>query len=80
MTFRFAQVQRSEHEEQAAIFRWAEIMAKRAPELDLLFCIPNGGHRDIRVAARLKKEGVRAGVPTCVSPSRATGSRRSTSS
>jgi len=29
----------------------------------LLFAIPNGGERNIIVAARMKKEGVRAGVP-----------------
>lgn len=29
----------------------------------LLFAIPNGGERNVIVAARLKAEGVRAGVP-----------------
>lgn len=29
----------------------------------LLFAIPNGGQRNVIVAARLKAEGVRAGVP-----------------
>lgn len=29
----------------------------------LLFAIPNGGERNIIVAARMKAEGVRAGVP-----------------
>ena len=27
-----------------------------------IFAIPNGGHRDIRTAVRLKREGVKAGV------------------
>lgn len=30
---------------------------------DLLFAIPNGGKRSIKVALELKKEGVRSGVP-----------------
>ena len=29
----------------------------------ILFAIPNGGHRNIIVAAKLKKEGVLAGTP-----------------
>lgn len=33
------------------------------PELRLFHAIPNGGHRARRTAARLKAEGVRAGVP-----------------
>lgn len=32
------------------------------PELKLLFHIPNGGKRDIVTAAKLKAEGVKAGV------------------
>lgn len=32
------------------------------PELKLLYAIPNGGQRDVRVAVKLKAEGVRAGV------------------
>jgi hypothetical protein len=31
--------------------------------LDLLYAIPNGGERNVLVAAKLKAEGVRAGVP-----------------
>lgn len=30
---------------------------------ELIFAIPNGGQRDIRVAKKLKEEGVVAGVP-----------------
>lgn len=46
---------------QAACVRWYsyQYSAKR----DLLFAIPNGGKRNVREAARMKLQGVRAGVP-----------------
>lgn len=57
----------SEHDEQCALFEWAARMEGRAPELALLFAIPNGGHRHPAVAARMRAEGVRAGVlDTCL--------------
>jgi len=34
---------RSEHDEQATLFRWALFARPRYPELALLFAIPNGG-------------------------------------
>jgi len=51
-----------EHYEQVALFTWAKLQEKAIPELALLFAIPNGGKRDKRTAARLKAEGVKAGV------------------
>lgn len=53
-----------EHAEQAALCRWWAMYAARMgiPER-LLFAIPNGGRRDAVTGARLKAEGVRAGVP-----------------
>jgi hypothetical protein len=33
------------------------------PELQLMFAIPNGGTRNIREAVKLKRTGVRRGVP-----------------
>ena len=53
----------SEHEHQAALFHWAEMEAKKIPELDMLFAVPNGGHRHAAVAAKLKLEGVKSGYP-----------------
>lgn len=50
---------------QQALIRWWG-MAWRglgAPDEAVLFAIPNGGARHIATAARLKREGVRAGVP-----------------
>jgi hypothetical protein len=53
----------SEHEEQAALFEWAALAQGQHPELAMLFAVPNGGQRHPAVAAQLKAEGVRAGVP-----------------
>lgn len=51
----------SEHDLQVACVQWFRY---QYPHLkDLLFAIPNGGHRDIRTATRLKAEGVVPGVP-----------------
>ena len=54
----------SEHSEQTALIEWWRMYArwKSLPEC-LLMAIPNGGRRDAVTGARLKAEGVRAGVP-----------------
>lgn len=54
----------TEHWEQMQLFEWAE----NFPELAMMYAIPNGGHRDIRVAVKLKEEGVKAGVPDICLP------------
>ena len=56
----------TEHDEQAALFAWAAANEAQHPELCCMFAIPNGGHRHPAVAAMLKAEGVRAGVPDCL--------------
>jgi hypothetical protein len=53
----------SEHQEQAALIEWCERLSGRYPDLALLFAIPNGGHRHPAVAAKLRAEGVKPGVP-----------------
>lgn len=53
----------SENAEQAAIFRWAEYESGKYPELALLYHVPNGGKRDAKTAAILKRCGVKPGVP-----------------
>ena len=58
----------TEHKSQCAVIKWAVLSQGRFPALKRLFAIPNGGHRDIRVAARLKAEGVRPGVPDLMLP------------
>ena len=49
----------TEHDEQATLFA----IASYRPELRWMFAIPNGGQRNKIVAARLKQEGVKKGVP-----------------
>ena len=56
----------TEHEEQVALFQWAEANTARYPALARLVAIPNGGFRHPATAAALKQEGVRAGVPDIV--------------
>ena len=58
----------NEHGEQEALIRRCKMSYAEYPELRLLFAIPNGGLRDKRVAAKLKAEGVRAGVPDLCLP------------
>lgn len=53
-----------EHTEQVNLMKWWALAChKYGLDERLLFAIPNGGERNIVVAARLKAEGVRAGVP-----------------
>ena len=52
-----------EHDEQVALFRWADMQIGIIPELDLLYAIPNGGARHKAVAGKMKAEGQRKGVP-----------------
>ncbi len=52
-----------EHQEQAALMQYAELMAQKDARWEMLFSIPNGGKRHIVTAQRLKKEGAKAGIP-----------------
>ena len=52
-----------EHVEQALFVKWASMQSNKHPELKMLFAIPNGGHRHVAVAKKLKEEGVKSGVP-----------------
>lgn len=54
---------RSEHEEQIMFFKLVDTYSRRHPELKNVYAVPNGGHRNKIVAAKLKAEGVRAGYP-----------------
>lgn len=58
----------SEHTDQVALFEWAERMSERLPALRLMFHIPNGERRDKVTGARLKKAGVKRGVPDICLP------------
>jgi hypothetical protein len=58
----------TEHQEQVSLLRWVTLLQTRHPELALLHAIPNGGHRHKAVAARMKAEGVKRGVPDLCLP------------
>lgn len=57
-----------EDDHQAALFQWAGMQQATMPELAWLLHVPNGGRRDAREAARLKAQGVKAGVPDICLP------------
>ena len=65
--------QSSEASEQAALMRWAAYQSGRYPQLLMLFHIPNGGSRNSREAANLKRQGVKPGVPDLCLPVAAGG-------
>lgn len=54
----------TEHAHQSALFCWAALPATQRlwPCLKLMFAVPNGGERNKIVAAKMKAEGVKAGV------------------
>lgn len=54
--------------EQEALFSWAAVCSATYPELEMMYHIPNGGKRNRAEAARLKRQGVKAGVPDICLP------------
>ncbi len=54
---------RSEDTEQTLVIEWAQWNTGKYPELSLLHHIPNGGSRNRLEAVKLKRMGVKAGVP-----------------
>jgi len=56
----------TEHEEQKAVIKWFDL--QHAEHRGRLLAIPNGGERNAIVAAKLKAEGVRKGVPDLLLP------------
>jgi hypothetical protein len=54
----------SEHQEQAGFIHWFRHQFPRV----LIFAVPNGEHRSISVAKRLKAEGVVRGIPDLCIP------------
>lgn len=57
-----------EADEQETLFEWALWNLGRLPELDYMHAIPNGGSRHPAEAVRLKKQGVKPGVPDIFLP------------
>jgi len=60
--------QKTESEEQITLFEWAGIHKRKYPGLELMFHVPNGGARSKSEGARLKREGVKAGIPDIFLP------------
>lgn len=58
----------TEHDEQVALFNMAWANRQQYPEARLMFAIPNGGHRHKAVAAKLRAEGVKPGIPDLFLP------------
>lgn len=56
----------TESQEQVTLITWAYMVRGQYPELQWLFHVGNGGVREPRAAERLKKEGVRPGVPDLI--------------
>ena len=56
----------SEHKEQCALIRWFDMQYK--PHKGRMFATPNAGKRNMIAGARLKAEGMRAGVPDLMLP------------
>jgi hypothetical protein len=63
----------AEDNEQEALFTWAQLQTAKVPELATLFAIPNGGKRNAREAARMKLQGVKAGVSDVCLPVKRNG-------
>lgn len=53
---------------QATVVEWAWLQAPSLIALATLFAVPNGARTAISVAGRLKREGMRAGIPDLVLP------------
>ena len=51
-----------ERAHQVALIKWVREVKNIYPVLKLLYAVPNGGDRNLRVARKLKAEGVLAGV------------------
>jgi hypothetical protein len=51
-----------ERSHQVALIKWVRTVKDTYPVLRLLYAVPNGGDRNLRVARKLKAEGVLAGV------------------
>lgn len=58
-----ARSRQHEHSEQVRVIAWARENLERFPALALLYAIPNGGHRSKAVAAKMKAEGSKRGMP-----------------
>ncbi|MFV0351829.1 MAG: VRR-NUC domain-containing protein [Oscillospiraceae bacterium] len=58
----------TESAEQQQLFEWARLQSGACPGLAYMYHVPNGGLRNKAVAAKLKAEGVKPGVPDVCLP------------
>ncbi len=58
----------TEDQEQIALFEWARLARGKHPELALLLHVPNGGSRHLLEAVKLKRMGIKPGVPDILLP------------
>ncbi|MDB8790643.1 VRR-NUC domain-containing protein [Romboutsia sp. 1001216sp1] len=64
----YVNMKRSEETEQMTLIDWCNINTCIYPELKLIYHIPNGGKRGKSEGARLKRAGVKKGVPDLCLP------------
>ena len=57
-----------EHQDQVALFKWMGKAVAFIPQLAVAYAIPNAARRSPRQGARMKAEGLRAGVPDICIP------------
>lgn len=61
-------IKESEHWIQKQYIEWVRIATINHAELDLLFAVPNGEYRPVKVGIKLNNEGVKKGVPDIMFP------------
>lgn len=54
--------------EQQHLFEWAAMQARKYPQLQWMYAVPNGGSRNAIEAVNLKRQGVKRGVPDICLP------------
>jgi hypothetical protein len=57
-----------EHQEQVVLFDWLALMSIRDKRYGMAYAIPNGGLRNVVVAMKLKREGLKPAVPDICLP------------
>ena len=53
---------------QEMLITWTEYMKARIPDLSLIYHVPNEGKRSVATAARMKRMGLKSGVPDLCLP------------
>jgi hypothetical protein len=61
--FKLRMLEVSEHSIQASFVEWCKWKEYSWPWLRNLYAVPNAGKRSFALAARMKREGLKAGVP-----------------